>query len=136
MRVRLGTEPQDDNEAAEYCRSFNTESTTYRLPVLLDSDLDGAAVVGGELAFMAPLVRFGNVEWNGDSTNEIWIRHANPSALCQRLGQSGSVAAYANDPASPGGEIRCHSGSIGDFGHDNTVICVPDSGPMSSPGSP
>jgi hypothetical protein len=137
MRVRIGTEDKDDNEAADYCRSFNTESTTYRMPVLLDSDLNAAGeIVAGELAFIAPLVRFGNVEWNGDSTNEIWIRHANPEALCQRLGEEGSVPAYANDPATAGGRIVCHSGSIGDFGHDNTVICVPDSGPVSSRNAP
>ncbi len=138
LRVRLGTDAKDDNEAADYCRSFNTESTTYRMPVLLDSDLDNANnVIAGELAFIAPLVAFGNVEWNGDSTNEIWIRHADPEALCTRLGFDGDDApAYINDPASPGGKITCHSGSIGDFGHDNTVICVPDSGPISSVPAP
>ena len=137
MRVRIGTEDKDDNEAADYCRSFNTETTTYRLPVLLDSDLNASnEIVDGELAFISPLVRFGNVEWNGDSTNEIWIRHANPEALCARLGESGTVPAYANDPATAGGRIVCHSGLIGDFGHDNTVICVPDSGPVSSRNAP
>ncbi len=136
MRVRIGDEPQDGDEAADYCRSFNSESTTYRLPVLLDSDLEGDKVVAGELAFIAPLVAFGNVEWNGDSTNEIWLRHAHPAELCARLGLSGSVPAYVNDPADPGGRIVCHSASIVGFGHDNTAICVPDAGPISSPPSP
>jgi hypothetical protein len=108
MRVAVGTEAKGPGSAEDYCRTFNTPQTSYRLPTV------------AELEYIDPLIAFGNVDWNGDTPHEIWYRDDSNRCSANTIN---THSAYINPP---GGEpfFECSSRF-----HSAAVICVASSGP-------
>jgi hypothetical protein len=132
MRVKVG-EAVDGAEADEHCRE--TFQSDYRLPVLKDADVsrdsnypNSANVVGGEPAFIAPMVYSAGNFRGGSPAHRVWLQHADNTSFCASLGFDTTYSYYpilVHHPNEDGPRVTCEVDSwVGGFSDNIVALCL------------
>jgi hypothetical protein len=103
--------------AEEECQDLSTPQLTYRLPTRT------------EVRQLAPLIGFGNIDWDGADPHEIWFVHPNPTEQCDDPEYPHPF--YRNRPEASSAYWSCAPWSTIISWRDIQAVCVPSSGPLA-----
>jgi hypothetical protein len=103
------------DDAVEACQDLSTEQISYRLPTR------------DEASALAPLVAYGNLQWPGSGSYEIWFDPTSPHGCTD---PDFPYAFYEHEPGKAP-TIKCAEGeTLGFGGRSVLALCVPSSGPL------